>query len=59
MFLGVPHRVTDFRDYSHPVVTGGDTWRIAYSRKSDSMITDSTWGMTIEPGGTYEVGVRA
>lgn len=54
LFLGVVHRITDIRPYSHPVVTGGAEWRIAYARKpAEIRISDSTWGITIEPGGTY------
>lgn len=56
LFCGKPHRITDFEPYSHPLVTKGETWRIAYSR------TDATareqWGMTIEPDGSYEIAPR-
>lgn len=45
-FLSSPHRITHFRDYSHPAITGEETWRIAYSGNPDD---EHCWGMTIEP----------
>jgi hypothetical protein len=58
LFLGAVHRITDLRPYSHPVVTGGEVWRTAYSRTpAETQVSDRTWGITIDPNGThYQVG---
>jgi hypothetical protein len=58
-FLGKIFRVTDIVEYVHPVVTGGEKWAIAYSRKpTEIKIGPLTWGITIERDGSYEIGDR-
>ena len=44
VFAGVPHRITRIVPYVHPVVTGGETWRIAYA-----CLGPDSWGITLEP----------
>lgn len=58
IFLSAPHRLTDFKPYKHPrseEYGWGPGWQTAYARTTEIKITDRTWGITIEPGGWYEV----
>ena len=56
LFTGRLHRITDIKDYVHPVVTKGETWRTAYARRPGEVtLTDGTWGITLEPDQSYEV----
>lgn len=48
-FLGKPHRITRIEPYTHPVVTRGEMWRIAYSDGPEGMYK-AAWGMTLEYG---------
>jgi len=41
VILGTPHMVDSLEDYTHPVVTHGETWKIA--RAADG------WGITVTP----------
>jgi hypothetical protein len=50
-FLGHPHRITHFADYS-PSMFPDEQWRIAYSGHEDD---PHCWGMTIEPAGRYRI----
>jgi hypothetical protein len=56
-FLDKPYRITRIEDYVHPVVTRGETWRIAYS---DGPVFGArwAWGITLEPDGRYETGQK-
>lgn len=48
MFFGTPHRVATLVDYVHPVVTEGETWRIARA--------DDGWGISLAPLTRVPVG---
>lgn len=60
IFLGTPHRITDIVPYRHPNAGkyGWPTWFTAYARTTEPVITPLTWGITIEPGIEYEIGVK-
>ena len=44
--LGKPHRITRIEPYTHPVVTRGEEWRIAYSDGPDG-VGRAAWGITL------------
>lgn len=47
MFFGTPHRVATIEPYVHPIVTDGETWRIA--RAADG------WGITLSGRTPFEM----
>ena len=53
-FLGKVHRITRIKPYAHPVVTKGETWRIAYADEP-SGVYQKAWSITLEPRGHYNV----
>lgn len=57
IFLGTPHRITRIEPYTHPVVTGGETWATAYADTSAAAY-QAAWGITLEPDQQYETGPR-
>lgn len=48
-FLGAVHRITRVEPYSHPVVTGGETW-LSASADTSERLGRAAWGITIHPG---------
>lgn len=59
--LGAPHRVTRIEPYTHPVVTRGEQWRIAYSDGPERG-GKNAWGMTLHYdhgwAASYEISAR-